>query len=103
MIYEDDNSVIPYGADQWNKIGFPINAKVSLVAVLPKNELAVITSDEIQRQLRGASHSILFATKLFLFLGIIILIIRVLFLVLPNFLYIFLIKRINRYRYNYKL
>jgi len=63
VIYEDDNSVIPYSADQWNKIGFTINAKVSLVAVLPKNELAVISSEELQRQLKGASHSILFATK----------------------------------------
>ncbi len=63
VIYEDDNSVIPYSADQWNKIGFSIKAKVSLVAVLPKNELAVITSEELQRQLKGASHSILFSTK----------------------------------------
>ena len=63
VIYEDDNSVIPYAAVQWNKIGIRPNSKVSLVAVLLKNELAVISSDELQRQLRGASHSILFATK----------------------------------------
>ena len=30
---------------------------------LSKNELAMISSDELQRQLRGASNSILFATK----------------------------------------
>jgi len=63
VIYEDDNSVIPYTAVQWNKIGIRPNSKVSLVAVLLKNELAVITSDELQRQLKGASRSILFATK----------------------------------------
>ena len=63
VIYEDDNSVIPYASVQWNKIGIRPNSKVSLVAVLLKNELAVITSDELQRQLRGASNSILFATK----------------------------------------
>jgi hypothetical protein len=63
VIYEDDNSVIPYTAVQWNKIGIRPNSKVSLVAVLLQNELAVISSDELQRQLRGASNSILFATK----------------------------------------
>ena len=63
VIYEDDNSVIPYNTAQWNKIGFKLNSKVSFVVVLPKNELAVISSDELQRQLRGASNSILFATK----------------------------------------
>ena len=63
VIYEDDNSVIPYTTVQWNKIGFKLNSKVSLVVVLPKNELAVISSDELQRQLRAPSRSILFATK----------------------------------------
>jgi amylovoran biosynthesis glycosyltransferase AmsE len=61
-----------------------------------KNLDAILSEFKIQ-------YLIIKKNKYFLFLGIIILIIRVLFLVLPNFFYIFLVKRINRYRYNHKL
>lgn len=63
VLYEDDNSVIPYKAKEWNKIGFRPNKKTSLVVVLPKNEIAVITPDEMQQQLKTPAKTLLFKTK----------------------------------------
>ncbi len=63
IIYEDENSVLPYAAKEWTKIGFRPNQKVSLVVVLPKNEIALVTSEQLQQQLKTATPTLLFKTK----------------------------------------
>ena len=63
VIYEDDNSVLPYAAKEWTKIGFRPNQKASLVVVLPKNEIALVTSEQLQQQLKTSSQTLLFKTK----------------------------------------
>jgi hypothetical protein len=63
VIYEDENSVLPYAAKEWTKIGFRPNLKVSLVVVLPKNEIALVTSEQLQQQLKTSTQTLLFKTK----------------------------------------
>ena len=62
VIYEDNNSVIPYTSKEWEKIGIRLNQKISLVVVLPKNEIALVSADQMQQQLKVSTPNILFNT-----------------------------------------
>lgn len=51
VIYEDDNSVIQYLPGDFAKIGIIKDKKTSIVAVLPKNKLALVNYNNIKNQL----------------------------------------------------
>ena len=52
VIYEDNNSVIPYLPKDLKKVGIIRDKKVTIVAVLPNNKIAIVHDDVIKAQLK---------------------------------------------------
>ena len=63
VIYEDDNSVIPYLLSDFKKIGIPKDKKISIVAILPKNKLAVVENDVIKSRVLINNENIYLTTN----------------------------------------
>ena len=63
VIYEDDNSVIPYLLSEFKKIGIPKDKKISIVAILPKNKLAVVENDVIKSRVLINNENIYLTTN----------------------------------------
>lgn len=63
VIYEDDNSVIQFLPTDFSKIGIIKDKKISIVAVLPQNKLAVVNYDVIKKQIALNNQKIYLVTN----------------------------------------
>jgi len=64
VIYEDNNSVIPYLPKDLKKVGILRNKKMKILAVLPNNKIAIVSDEEIKAQLKlSADHLFLKTVK----------------------------------------
>jgi hypothetical protein len=63
VVYEDDNSVIQYLPKDFNKIGITKDKKISIIAVLPNNKLAVVNNDAIKKQIALKNEKIYLVTN----------------------------------------
>jgi hypothetical protein len=63
MIYEDANSVLRMLPKEWKNTTISKNKKVSFVAVLPNNILAVVDSKDITARIQNGNFSEKFTTK----------------------------------------
>jgi len=63
VIFEDDNSVIQYLPKDFSKIGITKDKKLSIIAVLPHNKLAIVNNDGIKKQIALNNGKIYLATN----------------------------------------
>ena len=63
VIYEDDNSVIQFLPSDFSKIGIIKDKKISIVAVLPQNNLAVVNYEAIKKQIALNNEKIYLVTN----------------------------------------
>ena len=61
VVFEENNTYFTYSRDSWDKIFLPKDKKVSLMAVLPNDEIAVIDTTRFQSRIQE-NNDILFLT-----------------------------------------
>ena len=62
VIYEDNNSVIPYLPKDLKKVGILKNKKMKILAILPNNKIAIVNDDEIKAQLKISADRLFLKT-----------------------------------------
>ncbi len=62
VIYEDNNSVIPYLPKDLKKVGLLRNKKMKILAVLPNNKIAIVNDEEIKAQLKISADRLFLKT-----------------------------------------
>jgi hypothetical protein len=62
VLFEEDNSVIYYLPQDWNKVRLSKTKRTSLVAVLPDNKVAVVDAKEVSAKLKNGNAKLFFNT-----------------------------------------
>ncbi len=63
-IFTENNSVLSYARKDWSKIAFTKSGKMTLVAVLPDQKIAIVREQRIQEKLKGQNSTFNFNTEL---------------------------------------
>jgi hypothetical protein len=64
VIFEENNSVVYVNRSGWSKFALPTKRKkISIVAVLPDAQIAVVSSEEISNQIKKGSNNIFLSSK----------------------------------------
>jgi hypothetical protein len=61
-LYEEDNSVVYYLPQDWDKVSLSKTKRTSLVAVLPNNKVAFVDSKSVNAMVKQGSSNIFFNT-----------------------------------------
>jgi hypothetical protein len=62
VLYEEDNSVVYYLPQDWDKVRLSKTKRTSLVAVLPNNKVAFVDSKSVNAMVKQGSSNIFFNT-----------------------------------------
>ncbi len=64
VLYEEDNSVIYYLPQDWHKVKLSKTKRISLMAVLPGNRVAVVDAKDLKTKMQIGESEISFTTKI---------------------------------------
>jgi hypothetical protein len=62
VLYEEDNSVVYYLPQDWDKVRLSKTKRISLVAVLPNNKVAIVDPKSVNAMVKQGSSNIFFNT-----------------------------------------
>jgi hypothetical protein len=62
-LYDGENSIAEYPKEKWDKVYLQKGKAMRLIAVLPKNQLAIVSNETIQSVLQGSPKEIFFKTE----------------------------------------
>ena len=62
VLYEEDNSVVYYLPQDWDKVRLSKTKRISLVAVLPNNKVAFVDPKNVNTMVKQGSSNIFFNT-----------------------------------------
>ena len=63
VIFEKSNSVVQYLPKDFNIIGIPASMEVSIVAVLPNNNIAFVDDEQIKEKMKKNNQNLFLSTK----------------------------------------
>ena len=62
VLHEEDNSVVYYLPQDWDKVRLSKTKRISLVAVLPNNKVAIVDPKTVNTMVKQSSSDIFFKT-----------------------------------------
>lgn len=62
-VFNDNNSVLSYNRTDWSKIGFVLSGNITLIAVLPNQQVAIVRPEVVKAKIATKASNIYFTTE----------------------------------------